>query len=200
MNQRITALFASFALLASTAAASAATFGVISAVGGTLRTTNWVSQTSTVASLQTMYLEVTLCSGAIEYPPFVPSGAGSVTAVGSCYSVTATVILPNQTEFTIVHTGDVNGVKTMSIGTVNSQSAFDRSAPAPGTAGSGSGFDISPVVMVGAWTVDSQYSNLVKLVGAAPVGDLFCTLSLSFSSCFDVGDVFTFRADTDRIN
>lgn len=200
MTKRTTTVFASLALLASTAAASAAGFGGVFAAPGTTRVTNWVNQASTVASLQTIPIKVQMCNGAVEAPVFVAAGAGSVIAAGSCYQVTATIIAANQTQFSIVHTGGANGIKTISFGTVNTHSAFDRTMPAPGTPGSMSGQDVVPMLMAGAWNVNCGYSDIVKLGAAPPVGDLYCRLTLYFSSCFDVGDVFTFRADTDQIN
>jgi hypothetical protein len=46
--------------------------------------------------------------------------------------------------------------------------------------------------------VVGQYANLVGLVGAAPVGDLFEQLTISFSDVLASGQIYGFRADTDN--
>ena len=105
-------------------------------------------------------------------------------------------------------TGGTSAVTSLTLSGPNI--AFDRSLPAPGTAGSFQGVDFTPDLGVpgsifqkyGDGFADNPagwiatYSNAIGLNGAAPLGDLYGGLTITFGTGGYSGD-FGFLQDTD---
>ena len=202
---RPTTAAAALAIAASsfaTSLAAAAGFGGITVVASPARVVSSVSQTTTAATLTTLGLRVTLCSGTVEAPAFVATSATNAVATGSVYTIRATIVNATTTRFDVVHTGGATGIALIELGGSASQIGFDRVAPNPGTNGSSTGadFSMSAVLSVGAWNAYALYRNPVNLVGAAALGDLFGGLQVRFTSCFSAGDRLVFDTDTDSIH
>lgn len=197
-NASIAALaLASSALVAHDAKAC---FGGIAVLASAARVVNTTNQATAVANLFSLAPRVTLCSGAVEFPPFVAAGGASVQAIGSCYTIKATIIGATQTRFEIFYSGAPgSGIVQVEFGGPNSQVGFDRTNPNPGTAGSFNGRDFQYVVGSGAWCVFANYHTPVQVAGAPIRHDLYAKLFVKFSTCFDAGDRLVFDIDTDRL-
>ncbi len=191
---------AAIASLGATTASHAATFGGFTMAAGVLRTVAAVNQASTGATNATSYLSVTTCAGVVQYPVFVVTGATTCQAVGAGYQINMTVSTANQTRVRITATAATCQVRSVKFGTPNSMCGYDLTNPNPGTLGSLTGFNPVPTILVGgAWNATIRFDNAVRIGGMAPVGDLYNIMTVNFSSCFDVGDVFEFVVDTDRL-
>jgi hypothetical protein len=193
---------AAVALVSSTAMTNdaSACFGGIAVLASAARVVNTTNQTTAVGNLVSLAPRVTLCSGAIEFPTFVAAGGATVQAVGSCYTIKATIVGPTQTRFEIFYSGAPgSGIVLVELGGPNSQVGFDRTAPNPGTAGSFSGRDFQYIVGTGAWCVFANYHTPVQIAGMPIRNDLYAKLFVKFSACFDAGDRLIFDIDTDRL-
>lgn len=200
MRQITTIALASLASLAIAGASQAAVWGGFGVLPGVLRPTNLVVQNQTAASNATSSLAVTLCTGAVQYPPFVVVSATTCVANTPNYQIIMDVLSPTQTKVSIIALSATCAIKSISFGTPNSQCAFDLTNPNPGTVGSLQGANPLATGLTGAWTSTIRFDNAVNIFGAAAVGDLYSRMTVNFSSCFDVGDVCTFTVDTDKIN
>ena len=76
---------------------------------------------------------------------------------------------------------------------------FDRSAPAPGTAGSANGRDFNEDTnLSNRQDISAVYFNEVQVIGSTPQGDLFTGIDVSFSEGISGNNGrFAFIADTD---
>lgn len=180
-------------------AADAAAFGGIAVLASAARVVNTTNQGTAWTNLVSLAPRVTLCSGAVEFPVFAFAGGSSVQAIGSCYTIKATVVGATQTRFEIFHNGGANGIQLVELGGPNSQVGFDRTNPNPGTAGSFNGRDFQYIAGFGAWTVYAYYHTPVRIAGAAVQNDLYAKLFVKFDQCFDINDRLIFDIDTDRL-
>jgi len=194
------ALLASSAALTTAPAADAATFGGFIPVVSLPRSVATVTQSVNASDIVSMPIAVTMCNGANEFPWFVVRSATVAEAVGSCYTIRATVVTANRVRLEMNHTGGGNGVAYMKFGGVGSVIGFDRTNPNPGTAGSSTGRDVSFFPSIGAWTLRASYGEPLGIGALPPVGDVYGYLALSFSSCFDVGDFCHIELDLDKAN
>lgn len=80
-----------------------------------------------------------------------------------------------------------------------SSTFFDRSSPAPGTAGSANGRDLQEFTALRfAQDIDAVYFDQVRIAGSTPQGDVFAGLDVSFSDGISGNNgLFQFRTDTD---
>jgi hypothetical protein len=197
------ALIATLALASASIAApaaDAAAFGGIAVLASAVRVVNTTNQGTAWTNLVSLAPRVTLCSGAVEFPVFAFAGGSSVQAIGSCYTIKATVLAANQTRFEIFYSGAAgSGIQLVEFGGPNSQVGFDRTNPNPGTAGSFNGRDFQYLAGSGAWTVFAYYHTPVQVAGAAVRNDLYAKLFVKFDQCFDIGDRLLFDIDTDRL-
>ena len=202
MRSIIALAVATLASLAATATSQAQVYGGFTVAAGTPRIVSVVNQNATPATNATSYLTVQRCSGVIEYPAFVVTSPTTCTAVGPDYQITMTVVGATQTAVKIVATAATCAIKSVSFGTPNSQCGYDLTNPNPGTVGSLAGANPVPVAggMVGIWTANIKFDNVVNIAGAAAMRDLYSRMTVNFSSCFDAGDVFAFTVDTDKIS
>ncbi|MFO7897513.1 MAG: PEP-CTERM sorting domain-containing protein, partial [Planctomycetota bacterium] len=96
------------------------------------------------------------------------------------------------------------GLDRLAIDLLPGGAVWDKTDPSPGTFDSGAGITFNfgnptlPAGNSGAWDVTVAYSGPAVVGGGTPVGDVFRTLAIEFSSSFDVGDMLVFRADTDE--
>ena len=165
-----------------------------------VRTVNSVTQTTLVAQFPALPVRVTMCSGAIEAPVFVVTGATTAQANGSTYIIRANIAGPNITRFDIVHTNaSNNGIKLVTFGNSTQRIVFDRTLPSPGTPGSLTGRDVNYLGGAGVWNLRAVWSNPIRIPPAATVGDVFNTLTLDFSACFDAWDSVSIEVDTDMV-
>ena len=74
---------------------------------------------------------------------------------------------------------------------------FDRTQPSTGTAGSAQGRDWT-TALNGGTSIDVTYLNPTGVGGAAPVGDLFQQVFVSFLDLSGPRTSFTFQQDTDN--
>jgi hypothetical protein len=199
-NTLALALLASSAALTAAPAASAATFGGFIPVVSLPRSVATVTQSVNASDIVSMPIAVTMCNGANEFPWFVVRSATVAEAVGSCYTIRATVVTANRVRLEMNHTGGGNGISSVKFGGAGSVIGFDRTNPNPGTAGSSTGRDVTFRPSVGAWTLRASYSQPLGLGMTPPVGDVYGYLALSFSSCFDVGDFCHIELDLDKAN
>jgi len=198
---RLTATIAIASAALATQVSSAAGFlgNVIGAL--TVRTVNAVTQSTPIAHFPTLPVRVNMCSGAIEAPVFVVTSATTAQANGSTYIIRANIIGLDTTRFDIVHTNAMNdGIKLVTFGNAAQRIVFDRTLPNPGTVGSLTGRDVTFLGGVGIWNMRAIWSNPIRVAPAVPVRDLFNTLALDFSLCFDAGDSVSFTVDTDMVN
>ncbi len=181
--------------------ADAAVYTGWNAVAGTLRTTMNVSQISNASVTATLPLTVYRCDGTIDYPVFVMVNANSCVAVGVDYEIRATVLNNTQTSFRIAATAVTCGIRRVTIGSTASRCGFDLTLPNPGTPGSGQGLNPTSGAagLVGMWNASINLDGAVILAGNPLIGDLYSRLTVSFSACFDDGDVFEFKVDTDKL-
>lgn len=207
MNRLTTSLTTSIA--ASIAIASAAFATPTASAAGFLgnftgplvvRTVNSVTQTTLVAQFPALPVRVTMCSGAIEAPVFVVTSATTAQANGSTYIIRANIVGPDITRFDIVHTNaSNNGIKLVTFGNSTQRIVFDRTLPSPGTPGSLTGRDVNYLGGAGVWNLRAVWSNPIRIPPAATVGDVFNTLTLDFSACFDAWDSVSIEVDTDMV-
>ena len=203
MNRLSTSIAASIAIAsAAFANPTASAAGFLGNFTGPLvvRTVNSVTQTTLVAQVPALPVRVTMCSGAIEAPVFVVTGATTAQANGSTYIIRANIAGPNITRFDIVHTNaSNNGIKLVTFGNSTQRIVFDRTLPSPGTPGSLTGRDVNYLGGAGVWNLRAVWSNPIRIPTAATVGDVFNTLTLDFSACFDAWDSVSIEVDTDMV-
>ena len=203
MNRLATSLATSIAIASATLAtqfASAATFVGNFTGSLVIRTVNSVTQTTIIGQFPMLPVRVTMCSGAIETPGFVVTGASTAQANGSTYVIRATVISADRTTFEIWHTGATNnGIKSVTFGNAGQRIVFDRFQPSPGTAGSLTGRDVIYLGGVGVWNMRAIWGNPIRSPPAATAGDVHNTLIIDFDACFDWGDSVRFDVDTDMV-
>lgn len=189
---------ASASLVAPTA--DAAAFGGSAVLASAARIVNTTNQSTAWTNLLSLSPRVTLCSGAMEFPAFAYAGGASVQAIGSCYTIKATVMGANQTRFEVFYSGAPgSGIALIEFGGPNSQVGFDRTNPNPGTAGSFNGRDFQYLAGVGAWNVYAYYHTPVQVAGLPIQNDLYAKLFVKFDQCFDINDRLLFDIDTDRL-
>lgn len=180
--------------------ADAAAFGGLAVLASAARVVNTTNQVTTWSNLLSLSPRVTLCSGAVEFPAFAYAGGSSVQAIGSCYTIKATVLAVNQTRFEVFYNGAPgSGIALIEFGGPNSQVGFDRTNPNPGTGGSFNGRDFQYLAGVGAWNVFAYYHTPVQIAGLAIQNDLYAKLFVKFDQCFDINDRLLFDVDTDRL-
>ena len=184
-------VLASLASLTAASSSQAAVFGPFATAVGALRTVATTAQATNGAINATSLLKVTRCSGAVETPAWVVAGP-TCTATAADYQISMTVVSATQTRVRIAATGATCDIRQIVFVTL----------PNPGTAGSAAGFNPAPVAgsLVGAWMATVRLENAVRIGGAAPVGDLYSVMVVSFNSCFDINDRIEFIVDTDYIN
>jgi hypothetical protein len=201
MKNRIAlALLASSAAIGSVSTADAASFGGFIPVVAPARSVASVTQGTNASDISTIPVTVTLCSGASEFVTFVPRSATVAEAVGSCYSIRATILGANRTRVEISHTGGNNGVGAIKFGGPGSVIGFDRTNPNPGTVGSSTGRDVTFRPSIGGWVLRASYFEPLGVGAMPPVGDVFGMLTLTFSTCFDTGDFCHIELDLDKAN
>ena len=108
----------------------------------------------------------------------------------------------NQSTFAFPFTLSNNTSSDITRFTLNgsgSTTFFDRSAPAPGTAGSANGRDLLEVTNLSdSQDISAVYFNEVQVIGSTPQGDLFTGIDVSFSGGVSGNNgQFAFVADTD---
>jgi len=199
-NGTTLALLASSMAIAAASTATAATFGGFVPVVSLPRSVATVTQSVNSADVVSMPIAVTLCSGANEFPWFVARSATIAEAVGSCYTIRATILGAAVTRIEINHTGGANGISSVKFGGPGSVIGFDRTNPNPGTVGSSTGRDLTFRPSVGAWTLRASYVEPIGVAIAPPVGDVYGQLTLGFSTCFDTGDYLNIELDLDKAN
>lgn len=196
-------LASSMAIAAAGATAStacAATFGGFVPVVSLPRTVASVTQSVSSADVVSMPIAVTMCSGANEFPWFVARSATIAEAIGSCYTIRATILGAAVTRIEINHTGGANGISSVKFGGPGSVIGFDRTNPNPGTVGSSTGRDLTFRPSVGGWTLRASYVEPIGVAIAPPVGDMYGQITLAFSTCFDAGDYLNIELDLDKAN
>lgn len=196
-----TVIAAGIAALAASASSLGATWGGFALAIGMPRVVASVNQASSGAVNATSFLTVNRCSGIMEYPVFVAAGATCVATTPD-YQISMTVLSATQTEVAIIATSAACDIKAITFGTPNSSCGYDVALPNPGTVGSLTGLNPTPILasMIGAWTSQVVLDNRVNIGGVAPANDLYSRMTVYFSSCFDVGDAIKFRVDTDKLN
>ena len=207
MNRFTTSLTTSLATIIAIASAALATptasaAGFLGNFTGSLvvRTVNSVTQTTLVAQFPALPVRVTMCSGVIEAPVFVVTGATTAQANGSTYIIRANIVGPDITRFEIVHTNaSNNGIKVVTLGNGTQRIVFDRTLPSPGTPGSLTGRDVNYLGGAGVWNLRAFWGNPIRIPPAATVGDVYNTLILDFSACFDAWDSVSILVDTDMV-
>jgi hypothetical protein len=201
MKNRIAlALLASSAAIGSVSTADAASFGGFVPVVAPARSVATVTQTINSADLGTMPVIVTLCSGATEFLTLAPRSATVAEAIGSCYTIRATILSANNTRLEVNHTGGANGITAIKFGGPGSVIGFDRTNPNPGTAGSSTGRDVTFRPSVGGWVLRASYYEPLGIGAMPPVGDVYGMLTLAFSTCFDSADYLNIELDLDKAN
>lgn len=194
------ALLASSMAIAAASAAGAASFGGFIPVVSLPRSVATVTQAVNSADVSSIPVAVTLCSGATEFPSFVVRSATIAEAVGSCYTIRASILGAAVTRVEINHTGGGNGIMAVKLGGPGSVIGFDRTNPNPGTIGSSTGRDVTFRPSVGGWVLRASYSEPIGVGAAPPVGDVYGQLTLAFSTCFDIGDYLNIELDLDKAN
>lgn len=193
------ATLAALSSLALAGAAQAATFGPVTTSLGAIRYANAVLQNQTGASNATAALTVVRCSGAVETPAYVMIGTAAIATTAD-YQIALELVSPTQTRVSIWALSTTCDITKVTFGNSASNCGFDMTRPSPGTPGSLTGSSPIAVTLVGSWTSSIILTNAVK-VPATPVrGDLYSQMSVSFSSCFDAGDILQFTVDTDIVN
>lgn len=200
MNRIATSIALASAALA-TQLASAASF--VGNFTGSLvsRSIVGMTQTTVVGQFPALPVRVVMCNGTIETPVFVISSATVAQANGSCYSIRATIgSTGDRTTFEIKHSNSGNnGIKSVTFGNGTQAIIFDRTQPSPGTAGSLTGRDVTYLGGAGLWSMRAFWANPIRIGTAAPVGDVYNTLTIDFNACFDTGDWVRFDVDTDMV-
>ena len=199
-NGHTLALLVSSIAIAATSAANAASFGGFIPVVSLPRSVATVTQGVNSADVTSIPVAVTLCSGATEFPSFVARSATIAEAVGSCYTIRATILGAAVTRVEINHTGGANGIMAVKFGGPGSVIGFDRTNPNPGTVGSSTGRDVTFRPSVGGWVLRASYSEPIGVGAVPPVGDVYGQLTLAFSTCFDIGDYLNIELDLDKAN
>ena len=199
-NALTLALLASSAALTAAPVASAATFGGFIPVVSLPRSVATVTQAVNASDIVSMPIAVTMCTGANEFPWFVARSATVAEAVGSCYTIRATVLSANNVRLEMNHTGGGNGISSVKFGGVGSVIGFDRTNPNPGTLGSSTGRDVRFRPSVGGWVLRASYTEPIGVGALPPVGDVYGQLTLAFSTCFDIGDYLHIELDLDKAN
>lgn len=199
-NALTLALLASSATLTAAPVASAASFGGFIPVVSLPRSVATVTQTVNSADVTSIPVSVTLCNGAVESPSFVVRSATIAEAVGSCYTIRATILGAAATRIEINHTGGGTGITAVKFGGVGSVIGFDRTNPNPGTVGSSTGRDVRFRPSVGGWVLRASYAEPIGVGALPPVGDVYGQLTLAFSTCFDIGDYLNIELDLDKAN
>lgn len=194
----LTVAIASAAL--STQSASAAGFLGNSVALAAIRVVTSVGQTTPIAQFPFLPVKVTMCTGAIETPAFVVTSPTTAQANGSTYVIRATLLAPDRTRFDVAHTNaSNNGIKRIVLGGGVQSIGFDRTLPNPGTVGSLSGRDVNYIAGAGVWNVAAIWAGPIR-IGASPVmNDLYNSLTLDFTACFDAWDSLTIETDTDVV-
>lgn len=199
MNRIATSIAIASAALATQVSSAAAFVGNFT---GSLVIRNVISvtQTTIVGQFPLLPVRVTMCNGAIETPAFAVTGASTAQANGSTYNIRATIVSSDRTTFEIWHTGaSNNGVKSITFGNGVQRIIFDRFQPSPGTAGSLTGRDVVYLGGAGIWNMRAIWGNPIRILPAAPAGDVYNTLTIDFDACFDWGDSVRFDVDTDMV-
>ena len=200
--RQITALaLASLASLATATASHAAGWAAFVTNPGALRLITSANQISIPASNATSYLTVTRCTGVNEYPMFAVISPTTCVANGPDYQIVMEIINPTQTKVSIMATAASCAIRSVSFGTPNSRCGYDLTNPNPGTAGSLTGANPVPIAgsLIGAWTAQVKFDNAAYYAGSVAQLDLYTRMAVSFTSCFDVGDLIQFTVDTDLI-
>lgn len=192
---------AAVAALSSANLASAASYGGLSTSVGTVRCVTGVSQASDAAVLSTAMVEIDYCSGFTETIPFTAVTLTQVEAIGSFARVDAYVASSTNTTFKLTVTDPNYGVMAMRvIDAGGSRLGFDKATPNPGTSGSSSGANLSPITMSGTWTFYAMLIDAVAYCPSLPRNDMYMSLHLRFTTCFRFGDTLSFRIDTDKVS
>ncbi len=181
--------------------ADAAVYGGFSRAAGMARSTTFVGQGSDSAVNASCRLSVLRSNGIVDYPVWVIAGPGKCIAAGADYQITMTVLSGTETSIKIEGTAGACALKGISFGGNNSHCGFDLTLPNPGTPGSGQGLNPTSGAagLVGMWNASINLDGAVILAGNPLIGDLYSRLTVSFSACFDDGDVFEFKVDTDKL-
>ncbi len=187
-------------LAAAATSASAGVFGVTTFSAGVTRCATGVNQSTNGAIIATNWVEIDYCSGWTEYIPMVQTGPNVAEAVGTYGAVYGAVLSSTQTEYKIVlHTAGDRIAAVRIMGSPNTKVGFDKASPNPGTAGSGTGFNVTTGTLTGAWTVYAHLTDQVAICPSVARRDLYASLHLRFSTCFNHGDYMSFRVDTDYV-
>jgi hypothetical protein len=88
-----------------------------------------------------------------------------------------------------------------SLNGIPGNTVFDRTTPSPGTDGSAQGLDfafVSSSALLATDTIDVTYSNALSIGAAAPVGDLYTFLNVSFANNPLSGGTLVYLQDADN--
>lgn len=176
-----------------------ATFGGFSTTPGTPVTVTALSQASNATDLGTLTATVQFGSGGTITLPFVSISATAVRASHPDFTITLTGGTGNLTTCDIRAVSSACNVYAVAIGLGGGRSAFDLALPNPGTAGSSTGRNPTPVTMTGAWTAYVGFENQIQRLSDPIQGDTYQMMHVKFVNNFDANDRFVFRIDTDKI-
>lgn len=142
-------------------------------VGGTSQTVTWAALTST--------------TGGVTGTGWYLSNTGSTTYADGGWNLGNTSAL---------------GITSLVINGAPGNTIFDRTfGGATGTPGSDIGKDFAVTSGLGSYAIQAEYSNLLRVGTATPVGDLYTTMTIRFTSPaagFTSGSTLHFSADTDN--
>ena len=201
MNRIAASILAlSAAAIVNTSASAIAFTGNFFIAGFNRVVTTGVTQGAAAANLATLPVRVTLCSGVIEMPPFVVTGATTAVATGSCYRIYATVVAADRFRLIIAHNGSAAGtVRQVALGGAMQKTVFDRRDPNPGTSFSGSGRDVTPTGGAGPSNYHARWTNPIA-IGTMPArGDVFNRIEFNFDPCLAVQGYAQVEFDIDEV-
>jgi hypothetical protein len=162
--------------------------------------TTGIAQNASSANLPALPIQVQLCSGVVEAPVFVITGATTATANGSCYRIFATVVGPDRFRLVIAHNGAGAGsVRQVTMGGGGQKVIFDRRNPNPGTSLSGTGRDVTPTGGSGPFTFGARWLNPIQIGTAPALGDVYNRIQFTFDPCLSVQNYIQVEFDIDEV-
>jgi hypothetical protein len=183
---------------------NAATAAIVSinANNGTIRTTTDLTGFTTLGDdMDGMAVTVFFSGGASETLSWEVIGAGAGGVAGTGWS-----LVQSGDTFDIDRpwtlTADVGTTLTgFSLNGIPGDTVFDRTSPSFGTDGSAQGRDfefVSSSVLRATDTISVTYSQILAVGAAAPVGDLYTLLDVSFVNNPLTGGNLVYLQDTDN--
>jgi hypothetical protein len=181
---------------------ASAQVSVIASNGTVFQTTGLSSSSTNGAQMDGMQVTANFVGGGSQTLNWADLSATTGGVTGTGWALSNTGATTYDSGSWLLTNTSAAGISSLVLNGAPGNTIFDRTfGGAEGTPNSAAGLDFAVTSGLGSYAIQAEYTNILRVGSANPVGDLYTTLIIRFNSPtagFTSGSTMRFSADTDN--